>query len=147
MDWDDLSKSELALWFDSSGGEGDLYVEAVHGGFRGQSFLWIRSGELRSFAEALNAVIEGGQEEARLEAGPSNPYGDTVSLRTFPLGPRGHLAIDVALTDPELHNERPHGRNRLTLRLITQPAPLGRFAQQLRRLAEGEREDVRLQCN
>ena len=147
MDWEELHRSGLRLWFELDGGVGELFVDAEQRGFRGHASAWVQAEVLVAFSRSLDAVVERGLDQARLEGGPLTSPETRLSLRFFPTGLRGYLALEVLLVDPESDDAVPPGQNRLSLRLQAAPAPVARFAQGLRRLAAGEVQEVRLLCS
>ena len=144
MDFETPSRNELRLGFEFEGDIGELFVDAEQDGFRGHASAWIRTEDLVTFSRSLDGVVERRLDQARLEGGALTSKGTRLSLRVFPIGSRGYLALEVLLVDPELDPGVRDWQNRLSLRLEAAPAPVARFAQSLRRLAAGEREEVRL---
>jgi len=119
----------------------------VQDGFRGHASAWIQTENLVTFSRSLDGVVERRLDQARLEGKALTSKETRLSLRFFPTGRRGYLALKVLLVDPELDPGVRDWQNRLSVRLEAAPAPVARFAQRLRRLAAGERKEVRLLCS
>ena len=102
MDWEELHRSRLRLWFELDGGVGELFVDAAQRGFRGHASAWFQAEELVAFSRSLDGVVERRLDQARLEGGPLTSQETKLSLRFFPAGLRGYLALEVLLVDPEL---------------------------------------------
>ena len=147
MDREEQRRNGLRLCFELDGDLGELFVDAVQDGFRGHASAWFLTEDLVTFSRSLDGVVEGRLDQARLEGGALTSKEIRVSLRFFPIGPRGYLAVEVLLANPELDPGVRDWQNRLSVRLEAAPAPVARVAQRLRRLAADEIKEVRLICS
>lgn len=81
MDWEELHRSELVLWFDFDGHIGELFVEAAQHGFRGHASAWFSDKELVAFSRSLDGVVKRKLDQASLEGGPAAAQETWLSLR------------------------------------------------------------------
>ena len=108
-----------------------LDVDAESAPFRGSSACFLADHHLRAFLDDLELVANGQRPNAKLMGGPG--WGEAeehVRMELFPSDNQGHIRIRVVLAQVPPTYKWPA---RLEAHFETEPAPLLRFAQEVRR--------------
>jgi hypothetical protein len=104
-----------------------LDIDAESGDFRGCSACILTERDLEAFLSGLDALARGQRRDVNLVGGLGT--NEDVRIELFPSNSRGHIGIRVLLAEVP-REERP---NRLEAHFATEPAPLLRFVEEMRR--------------
>jgi hypothetical protein len=123
-------KLELSLSNFEPDPSGDIWVRlavgALAGDFAGTSHCVLRRRELDATVGELEALANGQRERVALVGGWGTR--EDIRIELSPVGSRGHLAVRVLLTEVRSFDVAA----RLEAHFVTEPAPLQRFADELR---------------
>lgn len=108
--------------------------------FRGRGRAWLNIGDVSAFAASLSDIAATSRGEAHLRGGYLKSDGSpepTVDVRFSPHGQRGHVLVTAELASDPIELNRSACVNRMSGAIVVEPAPLGRFANQLSDIPQG----------
>lgn len=148
----DAESGELILWLEpDEHGAAELFARAAHRGFHGQASAWVGLNDVLQFASDIEQIVEHHAEEAKIQGGYWHGKGRGLkevhlSLRFYPAGRQGHLAVEVQLREPWDDSGAPGRPYSLVVELRSEPELALRFAREIRALSTDAGREVRLVC-